>query len=162
VACHFRAPVRSSAKEYHVTDKELALGELYRLLIASDVKSLLNQKLIILAYSDCHPLLLVILKVQVDLAVAGRILDTTKRKGTVIGKDGLAACLKPTIGVRVSCQPWFKERGIKHCLGMSHGRMSVEEENPNRECCQIYVDLSKGYKYIHIISKASKLVRRTG
>ncbi|KAJ4306445.1 hypothetical protein N0V88_001246 [Collariella sp. IMI 366227] len=96
-----------------------------------------------------------ILKVQDNLAVAGRILDTLRRDRTVAGKSELAEYLKPTLGVKIGRQTWIKGRSIKHCLSMLQGRFSCEEKMDG-EYCQIHIDLSKGHDCIKIFSKSGK------
>lgn len=73
-----------------------------------------------------HPLLLAILKVQDDIAVAGAILNKQRRERTVTGRNELAQHLKPMLGVKIGRQTWIKGRSIKHCLDMVHGRISCE------------------------------------
>ncbi|KAK4122280.1 hypothetical protein N657DRAFT_575760 [Parathielavia appendiculata] len=164
-ACRFSSPaVRSSAPDYCPADQELSLGDLYRRLSARDAKWLtrlilknyepviLEPHVVCLSY---HPLLPCILKVQDNLAVAGRILDTLRRDRTVTGGSELAEYLKPILGVKVGRQTWLKGRSIKHCLSMLQGRVSCEEKMDG-EYCQIHIDLSKGYDCIQIFSKSGK------
>jgi len=164
-ACRFSSPaVRSSASENRPADQELVLGDLYRRSSARDAKWLtrlilknyepvvLDQRVVCAGY---HPLLPTILKVQDDLAVAGRILDTLRGDRTVTGRTGLAEYLKPNLGVKIGRQPWFKGRSIKHCLSMAQGRISCEEKMDG-EYCQIHIDISKGYDCIQIFSKSGK------
>lgn len=163
--CRFSSPtVRSSARDDPKDDQELVLGNLYTRLSARDAKwftrlilknfepVILNQQVVCASY---HPLLPPILKVQDDLAVAGRILDTLGRERTVTGSNQLAEYLKPTLGVKVGRQTWIKGRSIKHCLSMIQGRISCEEKMDG-EYCQIHIDLSKGYNCIQIFSKSGK------
>ena len=163
--CRFSSPaVRSSAAENRLADRELALGELFIRLSARDAKWLtrlvlknyepvvLDQQVILTSY---HPDLSAILKVQDDLAVAGRILGTLRHDRTVTGTNELAAYLKPTLGVKVGRQTWLKGRSIKHCLSMAHGRISCEEK-VDGEYCQIHIDLSKDHNCIQIFSKSGK------
>ena len=140
------------------------LGDLYRRSSARDAKWLtrlilknyepvvLDQRVVCAGY---HPLLPTILKVQDDLAVAGRVLDTLRGDGTVTGRTELAEYLKPTLGVKIGRQTWFKGRSIKHCLSMAQGRISCEEKMDG-EYCQIHIDISKGYDCIQIFSKSGK------
>lgn len=164
-ACRFSSPaVRISASENRPADQELSLGELYQRSSARDAKWLtrlilknyepvvFSQQTVCAAY---HPLLPAILKVQDDLAVAGRILDTLRRDQTVTGKTELAEYLKPTLGVKIGRQPWMKGRSITHCLSMVQGRISCEEKMDG-EYCQIHIDLSKGHDCIQIFSKSGK------
>jgi len=163
--CRFSSPaVRSSASFTRPADQELALGDLYRRSSARDAKWL--TRLILKNYEPVvldlrvvcagyHTLLPAILKVQDDLAVAGGILDTLRRNQTVTGKVDLADYLKPTLGVKVGRQPWFKGRSIKHSLSMLRGRISCEEKLDG-EYCQIHIDLSKGRDCIQIFSKSGK------
>ncbi|KAK3684920.1 hypothetical protein B0T22DRAFT_203095 [Podospora appendiculata] len=95
------------------------------------------------------------LKVQDDLVVAGRFLALQRTKRTVTGGASLKEYLKPTLGVKVGRQPWIKGRSVKHCLTMSHGRMSVEDKIDGGYC-QIHIDLSKGHDCIQIFSKSGK------
>lgn len=163
-ACRFSSPSVRSSAENGPADQELSLGELYRRLSARDAKWLtrlllknyepvvLDQRVVCAGY---HPLLPTILKVQDDLAVAGRILDTLKLDRTVTGKSELAEYLKPTLGVKIGRQMWMKGRSIKHCLSMVQGRVSCEEKMDG-EYCQIHIDLSKGRDCIQIFSKSGK------
>lgn len=164
--CRFSSPaVRSSAAEIRLADLELALGELFRRLSARDAKWLTrlilkNYEPVVLdphvVYASYHPLLPAILRVQDDLAVAGRILDSHRRDRTVTGRNGLVEYLKPALGVKVGRQTWIKGRSIKHCLSMLQGRVSCEEK-VDGEYCQIHIDLSKGYyDCIQIFSKSGK------
>ncbi|KAL2019635.1 hypothetical protein VTK56DRAFT_9450 [Thermocarpiscus australiensis] len=163
--CRFSSPaVRSSAADNRLADQELALGSLYKRLSARDAKWLTrlvlkNYEPVVLdqqvVYASYHPLLPAILKVQDDLAVAGRILDSQKRDRAVTGKTELAQYLKPTLGVKIGRQAWIKGRSIKHCLSMLQGRVSCEEK-VDGEYCQIHIDLSKGYDCIQIFSKSGK------
>ncbi|KAK4203840.1 hypothetical protein QBC40DRAFT_262139 [Triangularia verruculosa] len=167
-ACRFSSPsVRSSgvaSSGSTPVDKELAIGDLYRRLSARDAKWLTrmilkNYEPVIIdpgtVYRCLHPLLPAILKVQDDIAVAGAILDKQRRERTVTGRNELAQYLKPTLGVKVGRQTWIKGRGIKHCLGMVHGRISCEEKLDG-EYCQIHIDLSRGKNCIQIFSKSGK------
>ena len=83
------------------------------------------------------------------------MLSKIQRDRTVTGSATLTEYLKPTLGVKIGRQPWFKGRSIKHCLDMSHGRMSCEEKIDG-EYCQIHIDLSKGRNCIQIFSKSGK------
>ena len=163
--CRFSPPlVRSSATEYRLADQELALGALFTRLPSRDAKWLtrlvlknyepvvLDQHVLCASY---HPLLPTILEVQDDLAVAGRILDSHKHGRTVTGRNELTDYLKPTLGVKIGRQTWFKGRSIKHCLSMAQGRISCEEKLDG-EYCQIHIDLSKGHDCIQIFSKSGK------
>ncbi|KAK4157602.1 hypothetical protein C8A00DRAFT_40028 [Chaetomidium leptoderma] len=164
-ACRFSSPaVRSSASENRPADQELSIGELYQRSSARDAKWL--TRLILKNYepvfldlravcASYHPLLPAILKVQDDLAVAGRILDTLRRDRTVTGSSELAEYMKPTLGVKIGRQTWLKGRSIKHCLSMVEGRISCEEKMDG-EYCQIHIDLSKGHDCIQIFSKSGK------
>ncbi|KAK0635175.1 hypothetical protein B0T17DRAFT_485394 [Bombardia bombarda] len=169
-ACRFSSPaVRSSAAassfiETRLTDRELALGNLYTRLSSRDAKWLTrlilkNFEPVVLdpqmVYHAYNPVLPVILKVQDDFVVAGRILASQRRDRTVVGRPNLAEYMKPTLGVKVGRQPWIKGRSIKHCLDMGHGRMSVEEKLDG-EYCQIHIDLSKDRDCIQIFSKSGK------
>ena len=156
--------MRSSASENRPADQELSIGELYRRLPARDAKWL--TRLILKNYepvvldlrvvcASYHPLLPAILKVQDDLAIAGRIVDTLRCDRTVTGRSELTAYLKPSLGVKIGRQPWLKGRSIKHCLSMVQGRISCEEKMDG-EYCQIHIDLSKGYNCIQIFSKSGK------
>ncbi|KAK3945146.1 hypothetical protein QBC46DRAFT_350048 [Diplogelasinospora grovesii] len=173
--CRFSSPAvrrslgSSSAATQLDDDREDALGNLYRRLSARDAKWL--TRLILKNYEpvvldpqvicyNYHPLLPAILKVQDDFAVAGAILRRLNRERTVTGPPAgraeLAKYLKPSLGIKVGRQPWFKGRSIKHCLDMSHGRMSCEEKMDG-EYCQIHIDLSKGPRNcIQIFSKSGK------
>ncbi|KAK4043441.1 hypothetical protein C8A01DRAFT_12956 [Parachaetomium inaequale] len=163
-ACRFSSPAVRSSAENRPADQELSLGDLYQRLPARDAKWLtrlilknyepvvLDQRVVCAGY---HPLLPAILKVQDDLAVAGRILDTLKRDRTVTGKSELAEYLKPTLGVKIGRQTWLKGRSIKHCLSMVQGRISCEGKMDG-EYCQIHIDLSKGHDCIQIFSKSGK------
>jgi len=164
-ACRFSSPaVRRSASGLRTTSRETELGYLYRRVSARDAKWLTrlilkNYEPVILdpqlIYRSYHPFLPSILKVQDDLVVASRILANVQRDRTVTGKASLATYLKPSLGVKIGRQPWFKGRSIKHCLNMSHGRMSCEEKLDG-EYCQIHIDLSKGRNCIQIFSKSGK------
>jgi DNA ligase-4 len=164
-ACRFSSPaVRLSASENRPADQELSLGGLYTRLSARDSKWLtrlilksfepvvLDQHVVCASY---HPLLPQILRVQDDLIVAGRILDTLRRDRTVTGTSELAEYLKPTLGVKIGRQTWLKGRSIKHCLSLVQGRVSCEEKIDG-EYCQIHIDLSKVYDCIQIFSKSGK------
>lgn len=166
--CRFSSPAvrRSAAAASRKDDAkhEFSLGDLYRRLSARDAKWLTRlilknyEPVLLNIHSVCasyHPLLPVILKVQDDLAVAGQILDKIRRDETVTGKTDLAQYLKPTLGVKVGRQMWFKARSIKHCLSMLQGRVSCEEKLDG-EYCQVHIDLSKGYDCIQIFSKSGK------
>ncbi|KAL2262207.1 hypothetical protein VTK26DRAFT_2126 [Humicola hyalothermophila] len=163
--CRFSSPaVRSSAAGRRLADYELALGELFIRLSARDAKWLtrlilknyepvvLDQQVVLASY---HPHLPAILKVQDDLVVAGRILDSHSENRTAAGCNELAPYLKPTLGVKIGRQTWFKGRSIKHCLSMLQGRISCEEK-VDGEYCQIHIDLSKGHDCIQIFSKSGK------
>ncbi|KAL2191160.1 hypothetical protein L209DRAFT_39157 [Thermothelomyces heterothallicus CBS 203.75] len=163
-ACRFSSPSVRSSAENRPADKELSLGSLYQRLSARDAKWLtrlilknyepvvLDPRVVCASY---HPLLPAILKVQDDLAVAGRILDALKRERTVTGTSELSDYLKPTLGVKIGRQTWLKGRSIKHCLSLVQGRISCEEK-VDGEYCQIHIDLSKGYHCIQIFSKSGK------
>ncbi|KAL2119575.1 hypothetical protein VTJ04DRAFT_6536 [Mycothermus thermophilus] len=166
--CRFSSPAvrRSAAAASRKDDAkhEFSLGDLYRRLSARDAKWLTRlilknyEPVLLNIHSVCasyHPLLPVILKVQDDLAVAGQILDKIRRDETVTGQTDLAQYLKPTLGVKVGRQMWFKARSIKHCLSMLQGRVSCEEKLDG-EYCQVHIDLSKGYDCIQIFSKSGK------
>ncbi|KAL1841446.1 hypothetical protein VTJ49DRAFT_7061 [Mycothermus thermophilus] len=143
--CRFSSPaVRRSAPERSSAQHDLSLGSLYQRVSARDAKWL--TRLILKNYepvfldlhvvcSSYHPLLPTILKVQDDLAVAGRILDNFRRDRTVTGQSDLAQYLKPTLGVK--------------------GRVSCEDKLDG-EYCQIHIDLSRGYNCIQIFSKSGK------
>lgn len=164
-ACCFSSPaVRSSASENRSADKELGIGGLYQRLSARDAKWLTrlilkNYEPVVfdqrVVYAGHHPLLPAILKVQDDLAVAGRILDTIRRDRTVTGRSELAEYLKPTLRVKIGRQTWIKGRSIKHCLSMLQDRISCEEKMDG-EYCQIHIDLGKGRDCIKIFSKSGK------
>ncbi|KAL2143251.1 hypothetical protein VTI28DRAFT_10623 [Corynascus sepedonium] len=163
-ACRFSSPAVRNSVGKRPADKELSLGRLYQRVSARDAKWLtrlilknyepvvLDPRLVCASY---HPLLPTVLKVQDDLTVAGRILDTLKRDRTVTGKSELSEYLKPTLGVKIGRQTWFKGRSIKHCLSMVQGRISCEEKMDG-EYCQIHIDLSKGFHCIQIFSKSGK------
>ncbi|KAK1760989.1 hypothetical protein QBC47DRAFT_334900 [Echria macrotheca] len=163
--CRFSAPsVRSSHTAAPPKEREIELGELYKRLPARDAKWLTRlilknfEPVVVdpqIIYRAYHPYLPAIIKVQDDLAVAGRILANIRRDRTVTGKTTLADYLKPTLGVKIGRQPWFKGRSIQHCLDMSHGRMSCEEKLDG-EYCQIHIDLRKGKDCIQIFSKSGK------
>lgn len=165
-ACRFSAPSvrRHSGADSGLADRELSLGHLYRRLTSRDAKWLTrlilkNFEPVVLdpqtVYRNYHPSLPSILKVQDDFTVAGRILANLRRNRSVIGRSDLADYLKPTLGVKVGRQPWFKGRSIKHCLAMGHGRMSCETKMDG-EYCQVHIDLSKGRDCIQIFSKSGK------
>ncbi|KAK4453091.1 hypothetical protein QBC34DRAFT_216504 [Podospora aff. communis PSN243] len=163
--CRFSSPeVRGTYSGLRLTEREADLGDVYKRLSARDAKWL--TRLVLknfapvvfdpqLIYRNYHPFLPAIIKVQDDLAVAGRILANVQRNRTVTGKADLAEFLKPALGVKIGRQPWIKGRSIKHCLDMSHGRMSCEEKMDG-EYCQIHIDLSKGRNCIQIFSKSGK------
>lgn len=162
-ACRFSSPAVRSSAGNQPADQELSIGSLYQRVSARDAKWL--TRLILKNYepvvldlrvvcSGYHPLLPAILKVQDDLAVAGRILDSLKRRDATTEAD-LAKHLKPALGVKVGRQTWLKARSIKHCLSMLQGRVSCEEKMDG-EYCQIHIDLSKGYNCIQIFSKSGK------
>ncbi|KAL2266448.1 hypothetical protein VTJ83DRAFT_5800 [Remersonia thermophila] len=163
--CRFSSPaVRRSASKTSSVQHDLSLGSLYQRVSARDAKWL--TRLILKNYepvyldfyavcSGYHPALPSILKVQDDLQVAGRILDKLRRDQTGAGQGDLARYLKPTLGVKVGRQTWFKGRSIKHCLSMLQGRVSCEEKMDG-EYCQIHIDLSRGYRCIQIFSKSGK------
>ncbi|KAL2127640.1 hypothetical protein VTI74DRAFT_10371 [Chaetomium olivicolor] len=163
--CRFSSPaVRNSACENRSADRELSLGRFYQRLSARDAKWLTRlilknyEPIVLDQHAVCaghHPLLPAILRVQDDLAVAGRILDTLRRDRTVTGQSELAGYLKPTLGVKIGRQNWIKGRSIKHCLSMLQGRISCEEKMDG-EYCQIHIDLSKGQDCIQIFSKSGK------
>lgn len=167
--CRFSSPlVRASEPPSSSANQLLGLGDLYTRLSARDAKWLTrlvlkNYQPVVLdpltVYRACHPLLLVILKVQDDFSIAARFLQNYHRSkgvtGEVLDRNELACRLKPTLGVKVGRQMWLKGRSIKHCLDMSHGRMSCEEK-VDGEYCQIHIDLSKGRDCIQIFSKSGK------
>ena len=146
---------------------ESGLAQLYQQLPARDAKWLTrlvlkNYQPVTLdpraVYSACHPVLPSILKVQDDFAIASRSLRQYHLKRAESGDSSLLPEgfeLRPTLGVKVGRQPWFKGRSIKHCLDMSFGRMSCEGKIDG-EYCQIHVDLSKGQDCIQIFSKSGK------
>ena len=162
-ACRFSSPaVRGSSSGILLTEREAELGDIYKRLSARDAKwftrlILKNFEPVVfdpqLIYRSYHPFLPAIIKVQDDLVVAGRVLANVRRKRT--GKADLAEFLKPALGVKIGRQPWHKGRSIKHCLDMSHGRMSCEDKMDG-EYCQIHIDLSKGRNCIQIFSKSGK------
>ncbi|KAM7209130.1 hypothetical protein V8F20_000468 [Naviculisporaceae sp. PSN 640] len=166
-ACRFSAPSvrrRSGGGDSNLADRELSLGDLYKRLAPRDAKWLTrlilkNFEPVVLdpqmVYRNYHPSLPSILQVQDDLTVAGRILAELRRNRSVVGRPDLAEYLKPTLGVKVGRQPWFKGRSIKHCLDMGHGRMSCEAKMDG-EYCQIHIDLAKGRDCIQIFSKSGK------
>lgn len=164
-ACRFSSPaVRGSSSGLRLTETEADLGDIYKRLSGRDAKWLTrlilkNFEPVIyepqIIYRSYHPFLPAIIKVQDDLAVAGRVLADIRRNRTVTGKNDLAEFLKPALGVKIGRQPWIKGRSIKHCLDMSHGRMSCEEKMDG-EYCQIHIDLSKGRNCIQIFSKSGK------
>ncbi|KAK1833300.1 hypothetical protein QBC39DRAFT_401706 [Podospora conica] len=164
-ACRFSSPaVRRSVSGLRITSREEELGDLYKRVSARDAKWLTrlilkNYEPVVLdpqlIFRNYHPFLPSILKVQDDLVVASRILANVQRDRTVTGRASLAKYLKPALGVKIGRQPWFKGRSIKHCLNMSHGRMSCEEKLDG-EYCQIHIDLSKGRDCIQIFSKSGK------
>ncbi|KAH6626261.1 hypothetical protein B0J18DRAFT_366022 [Chaetomium sp. MPI-SDFR-AT-0129] len=162
-ACRFSSPAVRGSAGNQPADQELSIGSLYQRVSARDAKWL--TRLILKNYeplvldlrvvcSGYHPLLPAILKVQDDLAVAGRILDSLKR-GDAATETDLAEHLKPALGVKVGRQTWLKGRSIKHCLSMLQGRFSCEEKMDG-EYCQIHIDLSKGHNCIQIFSKSGK------
>lgn len=164
-ACRFSSPaVRKSIPACQAVDREQELGDLYTRLSARDAKwftrlILKNFEPVVLdpqvIYRNYHPFLAAIIKVQDDIEVAGQVLSKIQRDRTVTGSATLTEYLKPTLGVKIGRQPWFKGRSIKHCLDMSHGRMSCEEKIDG-EYCQIHIDLSKGRNCIQIFSKSGK------
>ena len=146
----------------------MELAELYRRLSARDAKWLTrlilkNFEPVVLdpqtVYRSCHQLLPLLLKVQDDFTVVGRVLQQHNRNRSVTSElresDELTKYLKPTLGVKVGRQTWLKARSIQHCLKMSRGRMSCEEKIDG-EYCQIHIDLSKGRDCIQIFSKSGK------
>jgi DNA ligase 4 len=162
-ACRFSSPaVRGTSSGLRLAERETDLGDIYKRLSGRDAKWLTrlilkNFEPVIfdpqLIYRSYHPFLPAIIKVQDDLAVAGRVLANVQRNRT--GKADLAEFLKPALGVKIGRQPWLKGRSIKHCLDMSHGRMSCEDKLDG-EYCQIHIDLSKGKNCIQIFSKSGK------
>ncbi|KAK0651709.1 hypothetical protein B0T16DRAFT_404496 [Cercophora newfieldiana] len=164
-ACRFSSPaVRGTNSGLRLTETETELGDIYKRLSGRDAKwftrlILKNFEPVIydthIIYRSYHPFLPAIIKVQDDLAVAGRVLADIRRNRTVTGKNDLAEFLRPALGVKIGRQPWIKGRSIKHCLDMSHGRMSCEEKLDG-EYCQIHIDLSKGRDCIQIFSKSGK------
>jgi DNA ligase-4 len=148
--------------------RDALLGDLYMRLSARDAKWL--TRLVLKNYLPvvmdttiilraCHPLLPVILKVQDDLTVAAQFLQDYNGKkgvtGEALSRDKLAQVLRPTLGVKVGRQTWFKGRSIKHCLDMSYGRISCEDKLDG-EYCQIHIDLSRGRDCLQIFSKSGK------
>lgn len=167
-ACRFSAPSvwrrSGGAADSNLAGRELSLGDLYKRLTPRDAKWLTrlilkNFEPVVLdpqmVYRNYHPSLPSILQVQDNFTVAGRILANLRRDRSVVGRSVLAEYLKPTLGVKVGRQPWFKGRSIKHCLDMSHGRMSCETKMDG-EYCQIHIDLGKGKDCIQIFSKSGK------
>ena len=123
-----------------VGSAEESLGALFRRLSARDAKWLArlvlkNYEPVVLnpatVYRALHPSLPLILQVQDDFGVAARVLADLRRNRSVVAAAGdetslLAHYLRPKLGIKVGRQPWIKARSIKHCLDMSHGRMSCE------------------------------------
>ncbi|KAK3373796.1 hypothetical protein B0T24DRAFT_275442 [Lasiosphaeria ovina] len=166
--CRYSSPaVRTTPSGTRFADTELALGGLYKRLLARDAKWLTrlilkNYEPVVLdpstVYSSYHPYLSTILKVQDDFTIAGRIIVRQRRERTVTSRADTTEYLKPALGVKVGRQNWIKGRSIKHCLDMSRGRMSCEDK-VDGEYCQIHIDLSKdskGGKCIQIFSKSGK------
>ncbi|KAK0626413.1 hypothetical protein B0T14DRAFT_103043 [Immersiella caudata] len=164
-ACRFSSPtVRGTNSGLRLAEHEADLGDIYKRLSGRDAKWLTrlilkNFEPVIfdpqLIYRNYHPFLPAIIRVQDDLAVAGKVLANIRQNRTVTGRADLAEFLKPALGVKIGRQPWIKGRSIKHCLDMSHGRMSCEEKMDG-EYCQIHIDLSKGRSCIQIFSKSGK------
>lgn len=147
-----------------------ALAALYRRLGAREAKWLTRlilkdfQPLILdssLVYGCCHPLLPFILKIYDDFAAAINVVRHIKGpmlpSSTRVCPTSRTALLslKPQLGIKVGRQNWFKARSIKHCVNMSHGRMSVERKIDG-EYCQIHIDTTGQSQRIQIFSKSGK------
>ncbi|KAF6823888.1 ATP dependent dna ligase domain protein [Colletotrichum musicola] len=167
--CRFSSPaVQASEPPRTSANRESLLVNLYRRLQYREAKWL--SRMILKNYQPvmfepanvyyCYdPLLPKILRVQDDFTAALALLkklnsDPALRSGTGRRAD-LMKHLTPVLGVKVGRQFWLKGRSIKHCMTMSHGRMSCEKK-VDGEYCQIHVDLSKGFRCIQIFSKSGK------
>lgn len=166
----FSSPAVRSSRSTDCSHRENreALGDVFRSLSARDAKwftrLVLKSYLPVivpesLVYAQCHKILPALLKIHDDFTVALRLLNQRTHNGHLLdgdlGKAHLPRFIKPQIGVKVGRQTWLKGRGIKHCLEMGRGLMSVEKKIDG-EYCQIHIDLSKGQDCIQIFSKSGK------
>lgn len=113
-----------------------------------------------LIYRLCDPSLPCVLKIQDDFTAAIHAVQTFKTRllpnsSRQTSRVQMLNSIKPQLGIKVGRQTWLKGRSIKHCLDMSHNRMSVEEKIDG-EYCQIHIDMSKGENCIQIFSKSGK------
>lgn len=112
-------------------------------------------------YRLCDPVLPSVLKIREDFGSAidslqlsrTTLLPNSTQRGSQ--REQILAKIKPELGIKVGRQHWMKARSIKHCLGLGHGRMSVEDKIDG-EYCQIHIDLSKGGRCVQIFSKSGK------
>ncbi|KJZ71772.1 hypothetical protein HIM_08857 [Hirsutella minnesotensis 3608] len=163
----------SPAIRSQATPKESGLddlGTMYRCLGAVEAKWLTRlilkdfRPLILdsnLVYGCCHPILPLILKIYDDFTTAIRVVREVKGKllpnsvrGPRVTRSALLS-LKPRLGIKVGRQNWLKARSIKHCVDLSHGRMTVEAK-VDGEYCQIHVDATRHSNRIQIFSKSGK------
>ncbi|KAL2110292.1 hypothetical protein VUR80DRAFT_1363 [Thermomyces stellatus] len=125
-------------------------------LVLKDYRPIkLDETVVLQSY---HPILPCIMKVLDHFCPALAVLDRASQPGGMglsYDRRTILRHLKPVLGTKVGSPPWRKARSIKHCLDMSHGRMSVEKKIDG-EHCQVHVDLSKSSRCIQIFSKSGR------
>lgn len=124
-------------------------------LVLKDYRPIELDELVVL--QGYHPVLPPIMKVLDHFPQALTVLDRASQQGGAPGycdRRAILRHLRPVLGTKVGRPLWRKGRSIKHCLDMSHGRMSVERKLDG-EYCQIHIDLSKT-RCIQIFSKSGK------
>lgn len=125
-------------------------------LVLKDYRPIeLDENMVLRSY---HPILPCIMKVLDHFCPALAVLDRASQPGGMglsYDRRAILRHLKPVLGTKVGRPLWRKGRSIKHCLDMSHARMSVEKKIDG-EYCQVHVDLSKGRRCIQIFSKSGK------
>lgn len=166
----FSSPDVRAAKASDGPDSRVELEGLYRRLCPLEAKWL--TRLLLKTYEPlifytetifrlCDPALPAALRILDNFSEAAQAVQSLKNRLLPNGsRKTTSACklfdsIKPRTGVKVGRQPWLKGRSIKHCIDMSHGRMSVEEKIDG-EYAQIHIDLAKPQSPIQIFSKSGK------
>lgn len=145
-------------------DVEKSLADIYRRLSLRDAKWLTRLVLKDLSpavlepgvvYRAFHPLMPKILLVRDNIAEVSHMIFLLQRTNHCSkSPTKLLDYVTPRVVIKVGRQMWHEGRGIKHCLQLGHGRMSVEQKMDG-EYCQVHIDLTKKAR-IQIFSKSDK------
>ncbi len=171
--CRFSSP---AIRAFHRTDAKICkdpineLGIIFSRLQARESKWL--TRLILKTYAPVvlpaalvcklyHYLLPNLLKIQNELPAALQLLASLRIDSSIPAASAdhynqleILNTVRPLVGVKVGRPPFFKGRGIKHCVDMARNRRMSIEEKYDGEYFQLHIDISKaGRNRIKIFSK---------